>query len=258
MAPDLCKWTALAQLARERFQEDPDVAGALALAATHVAEGERAKEAVVAAAVEAEAERVRVHAAVAGAEREAAARDIATVGSTASPFLRPYLAAAELIAEADDVAMAEVEVVAAAQPQEAEDDDLDGLFDDEKVTPATSDEQAVLLASFEIARREEDTRLFMAAEREALSAMLVVRATAAKRAAAEMAAEEAELGAALAEESARDRTRWEADWEANRAAARRRRDAANAAARRPVGPTAGEGGALPPRSPGGGDRPRAV
>jgi hypothetical protein len=233
MAPDLCKWAALAQLARERFPEDPDVAGALALAATRVAEGERAEEAVVAAAVEAEAERVRVHAAVAEAEREAAARDIATVGSTAGPFLRPYLAAADLIAEADDAAMAEVEVVAAAQPQEAEDDDLDdldGLFDDEKVAPATSDEQAVLLASFETARREEDTRLFMAVEREALSAMLVVRAAAAKRAATEMAAEEAELGAALAEESARDRARWEADWEAKRAAARSRRDAANAAA----------------------------
>jgi hypothetical protein len=220
MAPDLCKWAALAQLAWERFPEDPDVAGALALAATCVAEGERAEEAVVAAAVEAEAE--RVHAAVA----EAAARDIATVGSTAGPFLRPYLAAADLIAEADDAAMAEVEVVAAAQPQEAEDDDLDGLFDDEKVVSAMSDEQAVLLASFETARREEDTRLFMAAEREALSAMLVVRAAAAKRVAAEMAAEEAALGAALAEEIARDRARWEA----NRAAARSRRDAANVAA----------------------------
>jgi hypothetical protein len=34
----------------------------------------------------------------------------------------------------------------------------------------------------------------------------------------------------LAEEIARDRARWEADWEANRAAARSRRDAANAAA----------------------------
>jgi hypothetical protein len=43
-------------------------------------------------------------------EREAAARDITTVGSTAGPFLRPYLAAADL----DDAAMAEVEVVAAA------------------------------------------------------------------------------------------------------------------------------------------------
>jgi hypothetical protein len=217
------------------------VARALALAATRVAEGERAEEAVVAAAVEAEAERVRVHAAVAEAaasgvaalveaEREAAAHDIATVGSTAGPFLRPYLTAADLIAEADDAAMAEVEVVAAAQPQEAEDDDLDGLLDDEEAAPATSDEQAVQLASFETARREEDTRLFMAAEREALSAMLMVRATAVKRAAAEMAAEEAALGAALAEEIARDRARWEADWEANRAAARSRCDAANAAA----------------------------
>jgi hypothetical protein len=241
MAPDLCKSAALAQLARERFSEDPDVAGALALAATRVAEGERAEEAVVAAVVAAEAERVRVHAAVAEAaprgvadlveaEREAAARDIATVGSTAGPFLRPYLAAADLIAEADDAAMAEVEVVAAAQPQEAEDDELDGLFDDEKVAPPTTDEQAVLLASFETARREEDTRLFMAAEREALSAMRVVRAAAAKRAASEMAAEETALSAALAEEIARDRARWEADWEANRAAARSRRDAANAAA----------------------------
>jgi hypothetical protein len=160
MAPDLCKWAVLAQLARERFPEDSDVAGALGLAATRVAEGERAEEAVMAAAVEAEAERMRVHAAVAEAaargvaalveaEREAAARDIATVGSTAGPFLRPYIAAADLIAEADDAAMAEVEVVAAAQPQEAEDDNLDGLFDDEEVAPATSDEQAVLLASID-------------------------------------------------------------------------------------------------------------
>jgi hypothetical protein len=156
-----------------------------------------------------------------------------------------------LIAEANDAAMVEVEVVAAAQPQEAEDDDLDGLFDDEEVAPATSDEQVVLLASFETARHKEDTRLFIAAEREALSAMLMVRAAASKhaaeeleaaalqrtnrllvreRAVAEMAAEEAELGAALAEESARDRVCWEADWEANRAAARSRCDAANATA----------------------------
>jgi hypothetical protein len=212
-----------------------------ALAATRVAEGEQAEEAVVASAVEAKAERVRVHAVVVEAaargvaalveaerepEREAAARDIATVGSTAGPFLRPYLDAADLIAETDNAAMAEVEVVAAPQPQEAEDDDLDGLFDDEKVAPATSDEQAVLLASFETARREEDTRLFMAAEQEALSAMLMVHATATKCAAEEMAAKEAALGAALAEEIARDRARWEA----NRAAARNRRDAANAAA----------------------------
>jgi hypothetical protein len=64
------------------------------------------------------------------------------------------------------------------QPQEAEDDDLDGLFDDEKVAPATTNEQAVRLASFETVRREEDMRLFMAAEWEALSTTLVVRAAA--------------------------------------------------------------------------------
>jgi hypothetical protein len=131
------------------------VAGTLALAATRVAEGKRAEEAIV----EAECVRVRVHTAEAAvaargmsalveaereAEREATACDIATVGLTAGPFLRHYLTAADLIAEADDVAMAKVEVVAAAQPQEAEDD---GLFDDEKVAPATSNEQAVLLAS---------------------------------------------------------------------------------------------------------------
>jgi hypothetical protein len=37
------------------------------------------------------------------------------------------------------------------------------------------DEQVPLLAYFETAHREEGTRQFMAAEREALAAMLVVR-----------------------------------------------------------------------------------
>jgi hypothetical protein len=43
------------------------------------------------------------------------------------------------------------------------------------------DEQVALLASFEIAHHEEGTRQFMAAECEALAAMLVVRSNVARQ-----------------------------------------------------------------------------
>jgi hypothetical protein len=43
--------------------------------------------------------------------------------------------------------------------------------------PATMDEQVALLASFETAHHEQVTRQFMAAEREALATMLMVRAS---------------------------------------------------------------------------------
>jgi hypothetical protein len=71
--------------------------------------------------------------------------------------------------------------------------DIEALFDDsddgDVVAPATTDEQVALMASFEMAHREQSTRQFMAAEREALVAMLVVRANAAREA-THVAAEE--------------------------------------------------------------------
>jgi hypothetical protein len=67
---------------------------------------------------------------------------------------------------------------------------------------ATTDEQVVLLASFETAHRELVTRQFMATEREALTAMLVVRANAARETAHVAAQEEAARAAARAAEEA--------------------------------------------------------
>jgi hypothetical protein len=141
---------------------------------------------------------------------------------------------------------------------------IEALFgdsdDSEVVAPTTTDEQVALMASFETAHREESTRQFMAAEREALAAMLAVRANAAREAArvaaeeaaaraaeatldlaareeaaaaekvareaaravarAEEQAEEAAAEAAAQEEMARDRRRWDEDM----AAARRLRE----------------------------------
>jgi hypothetical protein len=140
--------------------------------------------------------------------------DIATVESTVGPFLGPYHAAVDLMASADNAAMAEAYVVGMVMPQEQPDeeddtsDDIEGLFSDSSdgdvIIPATTDEQVVLLASFETAHHEEGTRQFMAAEWEALAAMLVVRANAAREAAgvaahekvARVAEAEAELAGA--------------------------------------------------------------
>jgi hypothetical protein len=182
------------------------------------------------------------------AERQAAALlqaqsvDIATVESTAGPFLGPYHATVDLVALADDAAMAEAYVVGMVVPQEQPDeedgasDDIEALFGDSSVgdvvVPAMTDEQVALLASFETAHREEGKRHFMAAERGALAAMLVVRASVVRKAAAKLAAREeaaraaaraeelAEEAAVAQEEMARDRRRWDDDM----AAARRARE----------------------------------
>jgi hypothetical protein len=125
--------------------------------------------------------------------------------------------------------------------------DIEALFGDssdgDAVVPTMADEQVALLASFETAHREEGTRQFMVAEREALATMLVVRANAARKAArvvdcvaeasAELAAQEeaaravaragelakeAATKAAAQEEMARDRHRWDEDMAAVRCA----------------------------------------
>jgi hypothetical protein len=114
------------------------------------------------------------------------------------------------------------------------------------VAPVMTDEQVVLMASFEMEHRDESTRQFMAAEQEALAAMLVVCANMAREAArvaaraveaaldlasweeaavaegaaheaahevarAEELAEEAATEAVVQEEMARDRHRWDED-----------------------------------------------
>jgi hypothetical protein len=138
--------------------------------------------------------------------------DITTIESTAGPFLGPYRAAIDLVASADDVAMAEAYVVGMVVPQEQHveevgaSDDIKALFGDsdngDVVAPATVDKQVALMASYEMAHREESTRLFMVAEREALVAMLVVRANAVREAARVAAKEEAARVVARAEEAA--------------------------------------------------------
>jgi hypothetical protein len=89
--------------------------------------------------------------------------------------------------------MAEAYVVGMVVPQEhhveevGASDDIDALFgdssDSDMVAPTTTDEQVALMASFETAHHEERKRQFMATEREALAAMLVVRANTAREAA---------------------------------------------------------------------------
>jgi nicotinamide mononucleotide (NMN) deamidase PncC len=149
--------------------------------------------------------------------------DIATVESMVGPILGPYRAAVDLVASADDATMAEAYLVGMVVPQEyhveevGASDDIEALFDDSSagdvVAPATTDEQVALMASFETAHREESTRQFMVAEQEALVAMLVVRANAAREA-ARVAAEEATArvaarvtGAAVEEEAAHEAAR---------------------------------------------------
>jgi hypothetical protein len=76
----------------------------------------------------------------------------------------------------------------------------------------------VLLASFETAHQEEVTRQFMVAEREALVAMLVVRANAVREAARLATQENATCAAvAVQEEAARAARRNLAHRQANRA-----------------------------------------
>jgi hypothetical protein len=102
--------------------------------------------------------------------------------------------------------------------------------------PAITDEQAALFALFEIAHHKEAMRQFVAAEREALAAMLVVQANAAREATrvvfmevacvtveeaatvvaqeaaqAEELAEEAATKAAARKEMAKDRACWDED-----------------------------------------------
>jgi hypothetical protein len=87
--------------------------------------------------------------------------------------------------------MAEAYVVGMVVPQEQPNEEdcasneIEALFDDSidgnMAVPATMDEQVVvLLASFDTVDREEVKRQFIAAEREAPVAMLVVRANAVK------------------------------------------------------------------------------
>jgi hypothetical protein len=98
-------------------------------------------------------------------------------------------------------------VVPQEQAKEEEDDASDNigaLFgDDNDVSiPATTDEQVALLVLFETAHRKEVMRQFMAAEREALVAMLVVRVSAVREATRTAAEEEAVWEAArMAEEA---------------------------------------------------------
>jgi hypothetical protein len=116
---------------------------------------------------------------------------IATVESTAGPFFGPYHAAVDLVASADDATMAKAYMVGMVVPQEqlneedSASDDIEALFSDsldgDAVVPTTMDEQVALLASFETAHHEQGTRQFMAAEREAVEAMLVVRSNAARQ-----------------------------------------------------------------------------
>jgi hypothetical protein len=89
------------------------------------------------------------------AARKAAAQlqpqyvDIATVESTAGPFLGPYRAAVDLVASADDTAMAKAYMVGMVVPQEQHfeevtaSDEIEALFsdsDDGDVEAPTTDE----------------------------------------------------------------------------------------------------------------------
>jgi hypothetical protein len=110
--------------------------------------------------------------------------------------------------------MAEAYVVGMVVPQEqhveevGSSDDIEALFGDsddgEVVAPAMTDELVALMASFETAHREESTREFMAAEREALTAMLAVCANAAREAARAATEEEVAHVAACAAEAVLD------------------------------------------------------
>jgi hypothetical protein len=69
--------------------------------------------------------------------------DIANVESTAEPFLGPYHAAVDLVASADDAAMAEAYMVGMVVPQEQPDEedgashDIEALFGDSSDSDAT-------------------------------------------------------------------------------------------------------------------------
>jgi hypothetical protein len=179
----------------------------------------------------------------AAAMLQAQSIDIATIESTTGPFLGSYRAAVDLVASTDDATMAEAYVVGMVVPREqhVEDvgasDDIEALFGDsddgEVVAPAMTDEQVALMASLETAHREESTRQFMAAKQEALVAMLVVHANAAREAARVATEEEAAratkaaLDLAAREEAA---TAEEVAREAARAVARSEEQAEEAAA----------------------------
>jgi hypothetical protein len=161
--------------------------------------------------------------------------DISTVESTAGPFLGSYRVAVDLMASADAYVVGMVVPQKQPDKEDGVDDDIEALFGDtsdgDVIVPATMDEQVALLASFKTAHQEEGTRQFMAAEREALAAMLVVHANAAREAmrvaakeeAARMAeaacaaareeelTEEATADATAQEEMAKDRRRWDDD-----------------------------------------------
>jgi hypothetical protein len=117
--------------------------------------------------------------------------DVAIVGSKAGPFLWSYHAAIDLVASVDIADMEEVCMVGMVVPQgqvkEEEDGvshDIEALFGDfggDVAMPVTTNEQAALLTSFETTHREQVTHQFMAAEREALEAMLVVHVNMARR-----------------------------------------------------------------------------
>jgi hypothetical protein len=126
----------------------------------------------------------------------------------------PYRTAVDLVASADDAAMAEAYVVGmvVSQEQHVEEvgasDDIEALFDDSKdgevVVPVMMDEQVALMASFETAHHKESTHQFMAAEREALAAMLMVHANTVREATHVAAKEAATRLAACAAEAALD------------------------------------------------------
>jgi hypothetical protein len=102
--------------------------------------------------------------------------------------------------------MAEAYVVGMLIPQEHPDeeedasDDIEALYGDsskgDMVVLASTNEQVALLAFFETVHREEGTRQFMAIEREALAAMLVVWANTVREV-ARVAAHVADMAAEL-------------------------------------------------------------
>jgi hypothetical protein len=117
------------------------------------------------------------------------------------------------VASANDAAEAVAYVAGMVVPQEQPDeedgasDNIEALFGDSSdgdvLMPATTDEQVVLMASFDTAHREEGTCQFMAAEQDTLAAMLVVRANAVREAARVAAqAEAARVMARVAEAAA--------------------------------------------------------
>jgi hypothetical protein len=93
------------------------------------------------------------------AERQAAALlqaqsvDISTIESIVGPFLGPYHATVDLVASADDAAMAEAYVVGMVVPQEQPDEEDDASDDIEFLFGDSSDGDVVVSATWSCRRR---------------------------------------------------------------------------------------------------------